>query len=104
MLMAKSPPLPYINLERETPLMLTLEVLDVPQHSRMFLSFIKLNCNLGRTQSHSPTQTYNRYSTYRTLSDMLTKNLAVDSYLISLGNMYLTSNLQVLHVYDGTIG
>ena len=44
------------------------EVLDVPQHSRMFLSFVKLNCNLGRTQSHSATQVHNRYSTYRTLS------------------------------------
>jgi len=35
---------------------------------------------------------------------MLTKNLAVDSYLTSLGNMYLTPNLQALHVYSGTIG
>ena len=76
----------------------------MPQHSRMFLSFIKLNCNLGRTQSHSPTQAHNRYSTYRTLSGMLTKNLPVDSYLTSLGNMYLTPNLQALHVYSGTIG
>ena len=49
------------------------EVLDVPQHSRMFLSFVKLNCNLGRTQSHSATQAHNRYSTYRTLSGILTR-------------------------------
>ena len=59
------------------------ERLDVLQHSLMFLSFIKLNCNLGRTQSHSATQAHNRYSTYRTLSGMLTKDLAVDSYLTS---------------------
>jgi len=80
------------------------EVLDVPQHSRMFLSFVKLNCNLGRTQSHSATQAHNRYSTYRTLSGILTKKIAVHSYLTSLGNMYLTPNLQALHVYGGTIG
>jgi len=49
------------------------EVLDVLQHSRMFLSFVKLNCNLGRTQSHSGTQWHNRYTTYRTLSGISTK-------------------------------
>ena len=79
------------------------EVLNVPQHSRMFLSFVKLNCNLSRIQSHSATQAHNRYFTYRTLSGILTKKIAVHSYLTSLENMYLTSNLQALHVYDGTI-
>lgn len=43
-------------------------LLDVAPCSRMFLSFVKLNCNLGRTQSHSGTDWHNKYSTYRTLS------------------------------------
>jgi hypothetical protein len=44
------------------------EVVQVPQRSRMFLSFAKLNCNLGRTQSHTGRGWHNPYSTYRTLS------------------------------------
>ena len=44
------------------------ELLHIPQHSKMFLSFVKLNCNLGRTQSHSGSDWHNQYSTYRTLS------------------------------------
>lgn len=43
-------------------------ILEVPQRSRMYLSFVRLNCNLGRTQSHSGTDWHNPYSTYRTLS------------------------------------
>ena len=40
----------------------------IPQRSKMFLSPAKLNCNLGRTQSHSTGDRHNPYSTYRTLS------------------------------------
>lgn len=43
-------------------------LLCIPQRSKMFLSFIKLNCNLGRTQSHGESDWHNPYSTYRTLS------------------------------------
>lgn len=43
----------------------------IPQHSKMFLSPVKLNCNLGRTQSHSSGPRHNSYSTYHTLSDIL---------------------------------
>jgi hypothetical protein len=43
-------------------------LLNIPQRSRMYLSPLKLNCNLGRTQSHSGTQYHNPWSTYRTLS------------------------------------
>jgi len=42
-------------------------LLHVPQYSRSYLSFVKLNCNLGRTQSHSGQNWHNPYSTYRTL-------------------------------------
>ena len=45
-------------------------LLNIPQRSRMYLSPLKLNCNLGRTQSHSGTDYHNRWSTYRTLSDI----------------------------------
>lgn len=44
------------------------EILRVPQRSKMFLSFAKLNCNLGRTQSYSNSGYHNPYSTYRTLT------------------------------------
>lgn len=43
----------------------------IPQRSKMFLSPVKLNCNLGRTQSHSTGDRHNPYSTYRTLSDII---------------------------------
>jgi hypothetical protein len=43
-------------------------LLQIPQRSKMFLSPIKLNCSLGRTQSHSGTEYHNPFSTYRTLS------------------------------------
>jgi hypothetical protein len=43
-------------------------LLQIPQRSKMFLSPVKLNCNLGRSQSHSGTTYHNPYSTYRTLS------------------------------------
>ena len=43
-------------------------LLGIPQRSKMFLSFVKLNCNLGRTQSYSTSDRHNPYSTYRTLS------------------------------------
>jgi hypothetical protein len=44
-------------------------LLDIPKRSRPYLSPLKLNCSLGRTQSHSATSNYhNPWSTYRTLS------------------------------------
>jgi hypothetical protein len=43
----------------------------IPQRSKMFLSPVKLNCNLGRTQSLSTGDRHNPYSTYRTLSGIL---------------------------------
>ena len=43
-------------------------LLRIPQLSKMFLSVVKLNCNLGRSQSHSECHWHNAYSTYRTLS------------------------------------
>ena len=50
-------------------------LLRIPQRSKMFLSPIKLNCNLGRTQSHSRDGNHNPYSTYRTLSGKCSSSL-----------------------------
>lgn len=50
-------------------------LLRIPQRSKMFLSPIKLNCNLGRTQSHSRDGNHNPYSTYRTLSGKRSSSL-----------------------------
>jgi hypothetical protein len=41
---------------------------QIPPRSRMFLSPLKINCNLGRSQSHSSSNYHNPYTTYRTLS------------------------------------
>ena len=49
-------------------------VLAVPQRWRPLLSPIKINCSLGRTQSHSVDGYHNPYSTYRTLSGITTCN------------------------------
>jgi hypothetical protein len=43
-------------------------LLNLPKRSRMYLSPLKLNCNLGRTQSHSASNYHNPWSTYRTLT------------------------------------
>ena len=43
-------------------------LVDIPKRSRMYLSPLKLNCNLGRTQSHSASNYHNPWSTYRTLT------------------------------------
>ena len=77
-------------------------LLDLPKRSRSYLSPLKLNCNLGRTQSHSATTNYhNPWSTYRTLTGIIIF-LIVGAY--SLGNMYLTPNDRALCLYGGIMG
>ena len=43
-------------------------LLQIPQRSKMFLSPVKLNCNVGRMQSHASGSYHNPYSTYHMLS------------------------------------
>ena len=77
-------------------------LLDIPKRSRPYLSPLKLNCSLGRTQSHSATTNYhNPWSTYRTLTGIA---LFYGASLKSSGNMYLTCNDRALCLYAGITG
>lgn len=63
-----------------------VELIELPQRSRIFLSPVSLQTNLGRTQSYN--QSHNPYSTYRTLT----------------GKMNLTRNRRAIALYTGCIG
>jgi hypothetical protein len=61
-------------------------LLDLPHRSRMFLSPLTLQTNLGRTQSSR--QVHNPYSTYRTIT----------------GQMNITRNPRAIALFSGMIG
>lgn len=76
-------------------------LLSVPQYSRSYLSFVKLNCNLGRTQSHSGQNWHNPYSTYRTLTGTKGRGWMQAN---EIGKMTTAPNVRAIHLYSGSIG